>query len=409
MMNGKRVIAVFSGNRAEYGLQYPILRAIQDHPALDYRLIVSGAHLDSNFGRTISEIRDDGFDIHAEVAIDMSGGEQISTGRAIGTGILSLAPVLQAIKPDIFLVYADRFEGFAAVITSTQMNIPTAHVEGGDITEGGALDDSVRHAMTKLAHLHYTTNEQATNRILAMGEEPWRVHTVGFPAIDLIVDGSYATPEDVTQRLRLDPQRPVVLFTQHSVTTEFKDAAPQLRPSLEAMMRLANEGVQVILTYPNNDAGGEVITRVLQEFVGSNHPNIQLHRSLGRYTYHGLLALAKLTDWRVACVGNSSSGIKETPVFGCPTVNIGSRQQGRLRGDNVIDAGYHAEAIYAASRRCLFDVDFRALCEATKNPYGGGKAGKLIAASLATIDLNPTRILRKRMMLAGERKGDWFR
>jgi UDP-hydrolysing UDP-N-acetyl-D-glucosamine 2-epimerase len=409
MINSKKVIAVFSGNRAEYGLLYPILRAIQEHPFLEYRLIVSGAHLDNNFGRTISEIRDDGFDIHAEVDIDMSGDEQASTARAIGSGIISLAPILQEMNPDIFLVYADRFEGFAAVITSTQMNIPTAHVEGGDITEGGALDDSVRHAMTKLAHLHYTTNEQASNRILAMGEEPWRVHTVGFPAIDLIVDGAYATPEDLTQSLGLDPRLPVVLFTQHSVTTEFKDAASQLRPSLNAMTRLANDGVQVVITYPNNDAGGETITRLLQEFVGINHPNIQLHRSLGRYTYHGLLALTRLTDWRIACVGNSSSGIKETPVFGCPTVNIGSRQQGRLRGDNVIDAGYNDEEIYAASRRCLFDLEFRAICAATKNPYGGGKAGKLIAASLATIEINSTRILRKRMSLAGERKGDWFR
>ncbi len=339
----------------------------------------------------------------------MSGGEKVSTARAIGTGILSLAPVLQAMNPDIFLVYADRFEGFAAVITSTQMNIPTAHVEGGDITEGGALDDSVRHAMTKLAHLHYTTNEQATNRILAMGEEPWRVHTVGFPAIDLIVHGSYATPEDLTQRLKLDPQRPIVLFTQHSVTTEFEDAAPQLRPSLEALTRLANDGVQVILTYPNNDVGGEMITRVLREFVGARHRNMQLHRSLGRYVYHGLLALAKLTDWRVACVGNSSSGIKETPVFGCPTVNIGSRQQGRLRGDNVMDANYDAEEIYAAVWRCLFDGEFRAICASTGNPYGGGRAGELIAESLATIDLDPKIILRKRMMLTGERKGDWFR
>jgi UDP-N-acetylglucosamine 2-epimerase (non-hydrolysing)/GDP/UDP-N,N'-diacetylbacillosamine 2-epimerase (hydrolysing) len=409
MMNSKRLIAVFSGNRAEYGLQYPILQAIKEHPMLDYRLIVSGAHLDNNFGRTITEIRDDGFDIHAEVAIDMSGGEKVATAWAIGSVILSLAPVLHAMKPDIFLVYADRFEGFAAVITSTQMNIPTAHVEGGDITEGGALDDSVRHAMTKLAHLHYTTNEQATNRVLAMGEEPWRVHTVGFPAIDLIINGSYATPEDLTQSLKLDPQRPIVLFTQHSVTTEFEDAAPQLRPSLGALTRLANDGVQVILTYPNNDAGGEAITRVLQEFVGIGNPNMQLHRSLGRYVYHGLLALAKLPDWRVACVGNSSSGIKETSVFGCPTVNIGSRQQGRLRGDNVMDANYDADKIYAAVWRCLFDEEFRTICAATENPYGGGKAGKLIAESLATIDLDPKRILRKRMMLTGVRKGVWFR
>jgi UDP-hydrolysing UDP-N-acetyl-D-glucosamine 2-epimerase len=409
MINSKRVIAVFSGNRAEYGLLCPILRAIQEHPCLEYRLIVSGAHLDNNFGRTISEIRDDGFDIHAEVDIDMSGNEQASTARAIGSGIISLAPILQAMNPDVFLVYADRFEGFAAVITSTQMNIPTAHVEGGDITEGGALDDSVRHAMTKLAHLHYTTNEQASIRIMAMGEEPWRVHTVGFPAIDLIVDGSYATPKDLIQSLKLDPKRPVVLFTQHSVTTEFKDATSQLRPSLEAMTRMANDGVQVVITYPNNDAGGETITRLLQEFASISHPNIQLHRSLGRYNYHGLLALARLTDWRIACVGNSSSGIKETPVFGCPTVNIGSRQQGRLRGDNVIDAGYDDEVIYTATRRCLFDLEFRAICAATKNPYGGGNAGKRIAASLATIDLHTKHILRKRMLLAGERKDNWFR
>ncbi len=409
MSNKKRIVAVFSGNRAEYGLQYPILRAIKEHPDLDYRLVVSGAHLDSNFGRTITEIRDDGFQVDAEVAIDMSGGEKVSTARAIGSGILSLAPVLQSMNPDIFLVYADRFEGFAAVITSSQMNIPTAHVEGGDITEGGALDDSVRHAMTKLAHLHYTTNQQATNRILAMGEEPWRVHTVGFPAIDLIMDGNYATPGELTQRFTLDATRPVLLFTQHSITTEFEEAAPQLRPSLDALTRLAHEGVQVILTYPNNDAGGETIMQALEEYLGTAPQNIQLHKSLGRYAYHGLLALAKLNDWRVACVGNSSSGIKETPVFGCPTVNIGSRQQGRLCGENVIHVNYDKDEIYSAVHRCYFDSSFRSICALAENPYGGGNAGKLIAESLANIDLDPKHILRKRMMLNGESKDGWFR
>lgn len=407
-MNKKRVIAVFSGNRAEYGLQFPILQAIKNHPLLEYKLIVSGAHLDSNFGATISEIQKDGFEIYAEVAIDMSGDKRTSTARAIGSGILSLTPVLDKLNPDVFVVYADRFEGLAAVVTSTQMNIPTAHIEGGDITEGGALDDSVRHAMTKLAHLHYTTNQQAANRILGMGEDAWRVHNVGFPAIDLIMHGTYETPENLIKKLHLDPDRPVVLFTQHSVTTEFEHGASQQDPSLQAMVKLADEGVQVILTYPNNDAGGETMSKGLLAIAALNNPNIQLHKSLGRFVYHGVLALAKQKGWRVACVGNSSSGIKETPVFGCPTVNIGSRQQGRLRGDNVIDAAYDINEVYAAVKKCLFDEDFRAVCASTINPYGGGNSGKLIAESLASVDLDPRHILRKGMNLQGKHENGWF-
>ena len=182
----KKIIAVFTGNRAEYGLQFPILKAIQNHKNLDYRLIISGAHLAKRFGETIKEIKNDGFKIHAKVKIEMSKNIDIFTPNAISSCVMGVAKVLRKIKPDIFLVYGDRFEGFAAVIASTQMNIPTAHIEGGDITEGGALDDSVRHAMTKLSHFHFTTNFQATNRILSMGEEKWRVKTVGYPAIDLL-------------------------------------------------------------------------------------------------------------------------------------------------------------------------------------------------------------------------------
>ena len=407
-MNKKRVIAVFSGNRAEYGLQFPILQAIKNHPLLEYRLIVSGAHLDNNFGSTISEIKKDGFDIYAEVKIDMSGEKRTSTARAIGSGILNLTPVLEELNPDVFLVYADRFEGLAAVITSTQMNIPTAHVEGGDITEGGALDDSVRHAMSKLAHLHYTTNEQASNRILAMGEDPWRVHTVGFPAIDLITHGSFETPQNLVKRLNLDSDRPVILFTQHSVTTEFEDGAAQLEPSLKALLKLAEEGVQVILTYPNNDAGGETMSKGLIKVSELKHSNIQLHTSLGRFVYHGILALATQPGWRVACVGNSSSGIKETPIFGCPTVNIGSRQKGRLRGENVLDADYDENEIYYAINKCFTDTHFRALCSKVTNPYGGGNSGNLIAESLASVDLDPKHILRKGMNLEGRHEKGWF-
>lgn len=404
----RRIVAVFTGNRAEYGLQHPILKAIDNHPQLEYRLIVSGAHLDDDFGRTLEEITADGFTVHAEVKINLNSDTLYATAEAIGTGVVSMSRVLDKIRPDLLVVYADRFEGFAAVIAGTQMNIPTAHVECGDITEGGALDDSVRHAMTKLAHLHFTTNQPASNRVLAMGEEAWRVHTVGFPVIDLIVDGNFATPAEVIAAYGLNFDRPLVVFTQHSVTTEFDRAAEQVRSSLEAIKRLAAETVQVIITYPNNDAGGRRIIAELEGLSSENQPNIQIHRSLGRYNYHGLLNLARLPEIRFACVGNSSSGLKETPAFGCPTVNIGSRQKSRLRADNVLDVNYDSEAIYEAARRCFDDAEFREACRVCENPYGGGDAGPRIARILAEVSLDD-RLTHKRMTLLGETEGGWYR
>ncbi len=403
-----RTIAIFTGNRAEYGLQYPILKAVDRHPSLDYQLLVSGAHLDTHFGRTLDEIRSDGFRIDAEVKIEMDADSLFATAQSIGSGIVQISKVLAKLKPDIMVVYADRFEGLAAVVAASQMNIPTAHIEGGDLTEGGALDDSVRHAMTKLSHLHFTTNQQASNRILAMGEEAWRVHTVGFPAIDLISEKRYATPLEVSERLSLDLERPIVLFTQHSVTTEFDRAIAQLDPSLAAIEALAAEGVQCILTYPNNDAGGHQIIERLEAFKARTVPNTQVHRSLGRHLYHGVLALALNPDHRIACVGNSSSGLKETPAFNCPTVNIGSRQEGRLRGENVLDADYNAAGILSSTRHCLFDEEFRSRCRRAENPYWLGDAGPKIAEVLATVELGQ-RLIRKRMTLRGEAANGWYR
>lgn len=393
-MADKRIIAIFTGNRAEYGLLSPIIRAVADHPGLEYRLLVSGAHLDEDFGATKREIEGDGFSVHAEIVMETTGDTLHGTARSIGSCILSMAEALAAISPDLFVVYADRFEGLAACVAGTQMGIPTAHVEGGDLTEGGALDDSVRHAMTKLAHLHFTTNEQAAERVRRLGEEPWRVFNTGFPAIDLIRRGNYASPQELAARYGVDPERPVVLFTQHSVTTEFEQAADQVRPSLEALRRLAAKGVQLVLTYPNNDAGGGRIIRELEAF-RAEVPGVVLERSLGRYNYYGMLNLCGSAG-RGVCAGNSSSGIKETPAFGCPAVNIGSRQQGRLRGVNVLDAPYEADAIEAALTVALWDEEFRVRCREGENPYGEGNTGARIAEVLATIELGP-HICRKLM------------
>jgi UDP-hydrolysing UDP-N-acetyl-D-glucosamine 2-epimerase len=405
----KKNVAVFTGNRAEYGLQVPLLRAIEKHDQLDYKLLVSGAHLDAGFGMSLSEIESDGFEVYAEIEIEMDANSLYSTAQAIGSGILSISKVLAELKPDVMVVYADRFEGFAAVIAATQMNIPTVHIEGGDLTEGGALDDSVRHAMTKLSHIHMTTNAQASNRILAMGEEAWRVHNVGFPTIDLILEGNYANWEQINGKFSLDRDRPIVVFTQHSVSTEVDAAKSQILPSLEAIEKLADMGVQFIITYPNNDAGGKQITDELNKFCAQLcNPNIQLHPSIGRFMYHGILALSKCESNRVACMGNSSSGIKETPAFGCPTLNIGTRQNGRLRGANVLSTNYDAQEIYTGVKKCLFDEAFRQICRGTNNPYGLGGAGAKIANIIADTDFDRNLTLKK-MTLRGEVVGNWYR
>lgn len=399
-MKNKREIAIFTGNRAEYGLLYPVIKAVHTNEGLNYKLLVSGAHLDNNFGNTLKEIKDDGFKICKQVKIDLVGDTLFDTTQAIGSGILSISKALKVVKPDILIVYADRFEGFAAVIAGTQMNIPTVHIEGGDITEGGALDDSIRHAMTKLAHIHITTNKNATNRIIAMGEESWRVKTFGFPGIDLIKEKNFFEQKVIEQKLGIKISEPIIVFTQHSVTTEFDKSIKQIKPSLEALRLLLFNNIQVIVTYPNNDAGGKKIIKEIENWAKKNKSfkNLIVRKSLGRSLYYGLLNLAKNKKVKIACVGNSSSGIKETAIFKCPTVNIGSRQKSRLRGTNVIDAGYETKQIYKAVMKCLYDKNFRRKAFSTHNPYGIGNTGKKIANFINKIQLNK-KLLQKKMTI----------
>jgi UDP-N-acetylglucosamine 2-epimerase (non-hydrolysing)/GDP/UDP-N,N'-diacetylbacillosamine 2-epimerase (hydrolysing) len=390
----RRKVAIFTGNRAEYGLQFPILRAVQADPRLEMFLLVGGAHLQQDFGSTESEIANDGFRVHRRVKIEMAHDTLHATAQAIGTGVVSVSEILDELRPDWLVVYGDRYEAFSALIAGTQMGIPTAHVEGGDYTEGGALDDTVRHAMTKLAHLHFTTNETAAERVRKLGEEPWRIMTVGLPALDLAAAGDFAAPDALAEELGLDPARPVVLFCQHSVATEADDAVRQILPALAALARLAADGMQVVITYPNNDAGGRRIIKEIDAAFGTAYANVQVHKSLGRFRFHGALNLIGRVG-RGAFIGNSSALIKETPFFGCPAINVGPRQQGRLRGDNVIDVGYDEAAIYAAVQLCARDEAFRAQCRACRNPYGAGNAGPRIADVLATRKINGELIQKK--------------
>lgn len=402
-------IAVYTGNRSEYGLLISVLNAIAEHPNLEYKLIVSGSHLDEDFGQSVNEIEKDGFHIDASIKIDIANDSLNSNVIAIGSSILKIAEAIQHINPDLMLVYGDRSEALSAVIASSQMNVPTVHIEGGDLTEGGALDDSVRHAMTKLSHLHFATNKQSSNRILAMGEEAWRVHNVGLLALDMISDGNFATSNEVVEKLQINLSKPILLFTQHSVTTESKLSRGQINISLSALEKLSKMGIQIIATYPNNDAGGRKIIEELKLFNKKLLPGFQIHKSLGRYLYHGVLALAKDRSLRVASIGNSSSGIKETPMFGCPTVNIGSRQSGRLRGQNVIDVDYIEKDIIEACLLCLHDKKFRNICHKTENPYYSERSGKQIAHVLSKVKIDQ-KLIRKKMTLSGEvNEEGWYR
>jgi UDP-N-acetylglucosamine 2-epimerase (non-hydrolysing)/GDP/UDP-N,N'-diacetylbacillosamine 2-epimerase (hydrolysing) len=393
----KRKVAVFTGNRAEYSMLSPILQGLKKHQDIEYILIVSGAHLYEKRGNSLNEINEDGFVIHHKLYLDNQGGtDELSTTKTIGEVVMKLSELLSSIEVDLMLVASDRFESFGACIASTQLNIPTAHFEGGDITQGGALDDSLRHAMTKLSHFHLTTNEDALNRIIKMGEEPHRIINVGFPGIDSVASGNYMGMKGVLDTLKLNPERPVILFTQHSITLTPEKAGEQIAPSLLALQELQKIlDAQIIITYPNNDAGGEIIIKELEKLQALDLPGFQFFPHLGRARYYGLLNLMG-NKLKGVCVGNSSSGIKETPIFNCPSIIIGSRQDGRLRGENVITVDYDKEKIKEAIMKCLTDEIFREACKNFKNPYGSGNSGKIISDFLASVELNYA-VLNKQM------------
>ena len=382
-----RRIALFSGSRAELGLQLPIFQAIDRHPDLEPLMIIGGTHTQQDVHP--DDLRD--IPVAGKVYELPNEGHQ-GTPQAIATGILSVSEVLADLKPDALVVYGDRFESYAACIAATQMHIPTAHVEGGDYTAGGCLDDAVRHAMTKLAHLHFTTNEQASERIRRMGEEPWRVHTVGLPSLDLAAAGDYASAEELASEFGFDLSRPVVLFCMHPVPGS--DPVDQIKPALVALERLSKQdGAQVIALRPNNDAGSANMAGFLCAYVTAEVLRGQYRANLGRRVFHGMLHLMGCRSGitRGVLIGNSSAGIKEAPWFGCPVVNIGPRQQGRLRGKNVWDAPSDAREIYRAATAML-----GARWTANSWLYGNGTAGARIADVLATVELG-AKLLQKRM------------
>ncbi|MDC3141577.1 UDP-N-acetylglucosamine 2-epimerase [Alphaproteobacteria bacterium] len=391
----KKIISVFTGNRAEYGFILPIIKSIKKDKFLDYKLIVSGAHLDEFFGKTIDEINKDQIEVYKQINVLPDKNSESLGVEAIGFGIIEISKVLSILKPDLMLVSADRSETLAATIASTQLGIPTIHVEGGDVTEGGAMDDNIRHAISKLSHLHLTTNLEAEDRLKKMGEETWRIKTIGLPSLDNIKVNNIANSQKLLDQFQLNLDSPILLFTQHSVATEYKEVVGQIIPSLDALEQLAKSGMQIIVTYPNNDIGGVQIIEQIKKLELREIKNIRIYKSLGGQIYHGLLALRTNLNANIICVGNSSSGIKETPFFNCPAVNIGSRQVGRLKAENVLTVNYNKDEIIKAIIYCSSDSKFKMKCKNVSNPYFFGNAGKAAVEFIKEIKINKQLLIKK--------------
>ena len=390
-------ICIFSGNRAEYGLLSPIIKNLNESKKIKVFFIVTGSHVDKKFGETINEIKKDKIKIYQTIKLFNSGRNKDKsdyTPKNIAEIVEKYSTCLRRIKPDYNLVYADRFESFGAIIASSQMNIPTIHIEGGDKTEGGTLDDSVRHAMTKISHIHITTNDNAKKRIIKLGEEKWRVKNFGYSAMDYVKSKNYAKKSEIEDRLKIKITKPIVLFTQHPIPMENENIQNNFEKILHSIKRLSKLNIQIIITYPNSDYGGKKIIEKINRLKGKK--NIKIVRSLGRYLYHGVLALNN-KKIKVVCAGNSSSGIKETAIFKCPVVNIGPRQNGRFRSSNVFDVKYDEKQIYETIFKCINDEKVYKKCLKTKNLYGGGSTGKKIKKFIENLKISKTKILIKKI------------
>ena len=389
----KRKVLVFTGNRAEYGLQLPVIKSLQKSKKINCKVMVSGSHLDKKFGNTINEIKKDKLKINSKIKLTKPLNSFLHTPHLISEVIKKISKELLKIKPDVFLINADRYETFGACVASTQMNIPTFHIEGGDKTEGGVLDDSIRHAITKLSHIHFTTNNKSYKNVINLGEEKWRVFNVGLPINDTIRNSKFLNFGFLKKKFNIN-KKPLILFTQHPVTTEPFNSRIQIKTSLKALKKIINRyDCNVIATYPNSDAGSDEIVDELHIFKNANK-NFKLIKSLGNLNYHSLINLNKTIN--VCIVGNSSSGIKESIAFNCPTVNIGPRQDGRLSPDNVINSKHDENDIQKKIQFALFNKKFKKFCKKAKNPYFKKNTSKLITSIIEDIDLDK-KILKKKL------------
>jgi len=384
-----RKVAVVTTSRADYSHLVWVLRDLRDDPGVDLRLIVIGAQLAEEFGRAVDEIEADGLRVDERVECLVSSDSDVAMAKTIGVATLGLTDVLARMRPDLLLLIADRYELLAPASVALALRIPLAHIEGGEVSEG-AIDDAVRNALTKMAHLHFVPTRSAERRVLAMGEEPWRVHRVGAPSLDHLHRTPLLDRESLSAELGVDVAPEALLVAYHPVTI----ARDTLRESDALFSALEHVAGQRLFCFPNADSGSRRLIRRAKRFC-ADRADSRMFVNLNPRVYWSLLRHVSVM------VGNSSSGIMETPSLRLPTVNVGIRQQGRERAANVIDTAPDADAILSAIARAR-DRDFRAGLAGMESPYGDGTAAARIARVLAETPLGEPLRLKRAVELPAE-------
>lgn len=376
-----RKTCIVVGSRANYASIRSAMQHVQDHPGLELVTVVGASALLPRFGAVVDQIRADGFTIDHTYYMIVEGENPATMAKSTGLGLMELANIFDNIKPDVVVTVGDRFETMSTAVAAAYMNIPLAHTMGGEVT--GTIDESIRHAVTKFAHLHFPANQDAADRIIKLGEDPATVFNVGCPRIDEVQRILDTQPYDDLNQVfddfggvgeRLDLNDPFLLVSQHPVTTEYGDGRRQIAATLDALEQLA---MPTVMLWPNIDAGSDDIAKGIRQFRETRAPGfLHLFINLPMHAY------VHLMDRCAVLIGNSSSAIREGAYLGTPSVNLGSRQQRRQRGKNVIDTGHDADAIVTAVRQQLAHGK-----HARDTLYGDGTAGRQIADILATADV----------------------
>ena len=373
MITTIRKICVVTGTRAEYGLLRWVIQGIQDSSLLDLQLIVTGMHLSPEFGLTVHEIQADGYRIDRKVEMLLSSDSPVGISKSIGLGMIGFADAFYDLQPDLLLVLGDRFEILSAATAALISRIPIAHLHGGEATEG-LIDESIRHSITKMSHLHFVAAEEYRNRVIQLGEAPSRVFQVGGLGIDNILNLDLLDRHSLELALEFRLLSTNFLITFHPVTLEEGTSVDQIDELLDALSQLNDTGL--IFTMPNADTDGRILFRRIESFCIAN-PNAKAYTTLGQLRY---LSCLRHFD---GVIGNSSSGLLEVPSFKKPTINIGDRQKGRLKADSVIDCEPSSDSILKAIHT-TFSSEFKTRLLSTKNPYGSGGASRTIVDILET-------------------------